>query len=219
MARRKTINAAASPAGPVAASASEETPALEQKTNKVPSEQIIIGAHPGAEDLVKQIWERHLVYGSFRVVTIDPNHPVASLAAIAADGTVAEEFVFVPAGTFPCASVSRRELYTPLVYVGKNGARRYAHRLPQCFFKSFVTGYLIEHPEADMETLCRLQQELAGIRPVEVGFSFGNYVCPVLRGNPCEHKVLEAFVSKKFVTTTPEGWNAIAHLVKKLAEG
>ncbi len=42
---------------------------------------------------------------------------------------------------------------------------------------------------------------------------------PVYRANPCENLVIEAFVRKKFVTASPEGYKAIARLVDQYLLG
>ena len=55
----------------------------------------------------------------------------------------------------------------------------------------------------------------AGKLLMEVSFSFGNFITPVLRANPCENVVIEAFLRKFFVAASPEGFAAIAALAEK----
>ena len=53
-------------------------------------------------------------------------------------------------------------------------------------------------------------------RTMEVSFGFGNFITPVLRGTPCEHVVIEAFVRKFFVSASEVGFKAIEPLIKQL---
>lgn len=208
MARKKTTKAAADSVKTAAASVSTNT----EKS----VDAIIIGAFPGTEDLMEAVWRRFLSDGNFRIVSA-MGDILTTVASLIEDDSVAEEFVYVPANTIPTAPLSVHELYTPLVYVTRDGKRQFAHRLPHTFTKSFVRSYLDKTDELTSEGLCQAQMEESGLRPVDVGFGFGNYVCPVLRGNPCEHLVLEAFLRKKYVAASEIGFQAIEHLVRRLS--
>jgi hypothetical protein len=180
--------------------------------------KLLICAYPGTESLMQKIWAKFLDFGSFQIISVSSDSIVDTLARLNENGELPEECIFVPANTFPTAPIQRRELHTSLVYVTRDGKRTFAHRLPHVIKKSFLSDFISNTSSITDEDFCKKQIDDFGFRPVEVGFAFGNYVCPVLRGNPCEHTVLEAFLRKKFITASREGFGAIEHLVRKLAD-
>ena len=206
MSRRKNIAAAASQQA-AAASISVENG----------KQGVVVAAYPGTEDLMEQVWKKFLGHGSFIVVSLNTDDMLTALAQLAENADIEDDFILIPSNTFPTASISSRELYTPLVYVDKSGKLHYEHRLPHRFTKAFIREYIDGHSLPTADELCKLQLEAFGSRPVEAAFAFGNYICPVLRGNPCEHLVLEAFLRKKYVACSKEGFKAIEDLVRKLA--
>lgn len=212
---KKSTMAATDSVQPAAASVSAPADAVAEETTRT---ALLIGAYPGTEAMMERIWKKFLDFGTFTVVTVTTDDLVSALSGLLRDGRLPDEFIFVPANTFPVAPIRRCELHTPLVYVGKDGRRTFAHRLPHVFNRSFLEECLAGTDLLPDEELCRRQVESSGFRPVEVGFTFGNYVCPVNRGNPCEHIVLEAFLRKKFVSASREGFAAIEELVRRLAD-
>lgn len=153
----------------------------------------------------------------FKVLTVHPDEPVSEqLVDCLADSEVSEVFVYSPANTFPPKHLNVGELETPYVYISKNGVHTFNHRLPVRADKAGLMDILaVEDPRSEEEILKDVAALVAS-QPVEASFQFGNIVTPVLRGNPCEHVVIEAFIHKKFVCTNAVGWKAIEHLVDKL---
>lgn len=132
-----------------------------------------------------------------------------------ANAAIAEQFVFIPANAFPCAPIKFAELCVPVVYVNKAGQEQYDHRLPILFDKANLVEYLAASDD-EGETFIRGYMQRYATRPVHVGFSFGNYVMPVLRGSPCENVVLEGLLRRKFITASSTGFAAISGLITKM---
>ncbi len=183
--------------------------------------RIAVCAYEGTEEQLEKVWEK--MTGETPVII--PAAPDADirelLAEVIAIPHVADDFVLVPANCVPCSRVSFTELSLPTVYVSNTGERTLGSRLPIPFNK----GKCVDMLPGDKEKTGTAEEFLSRYfkfnlnRTVEVGFSFGNYVTPVLRGNPCEHIVIEAFVRKKFVTASPEGYRAIAGLIDRYLLG
>ena len=180
-----------------------------------PAVKVVISAYPGTELKLKKIWKRFLGDYPFKVISIED--PLMAVAAAVADTDVQENFVYIPANTFPCKRINHGELWLPVVYVSKDGKRTFAHGLPMQFNKSMAVELLTDEnfDEKDPETFFKKASAAWTPVPVEVGMAFGNFVTQVLRGTPCEHKVIEAMVRKKFLVTSSVGWKAIEHLIDK----
>lgn len=173
---------------------------------------LVVCAYEGTDNQLLKVWERMTGVKPV-VVTVEPDADIRDiLAGIVADGSVADDFVFVPANCVPCAEISIAELSTPLVFLDIQGNRVYGERLPKPFSKE----KLVEALPADGQTSEEFLKDYFKKnlhRPVEAGFRFGNIVTPVYRSNPCENIVIEAFVRKKFVFATPGGYAAITRLI------
>lgn len=130
-----------------------------------------------------------------------------------ADARIADEFVLIPANTIPCAAVTLEELRVPLVYIDSRQREQHDHRLPMPFRKESLVAFLASD-DSTGEAFAKGYAERYRTRPVQVSFAFGNYVTPVLRPNPCENVVLEAFVKRKFVTANPAGFAAIESIIR-----
>lgn len=206
---------------PAAAPASGPETAPVREPAETMLHRIAVCAYEGTEEQLEKVWEK--MTGETPVII--PAAPDADirelLAEVIAIPHVADDFVLVPANCVPCAPVSFAELAVPTVYVDRAGTRRYCSGLPVPFSKELIVGALpgdgTEPGTAEEFMKDYFKKNLH--RPVDVGFSFGNYVTPVLRGNPCEHIVIEAFVRKKFVTASPEGYRAIAGLIDRYLLG
>lgn len=173
---------------------------------------------PGTEELVEKIWRKYSpgLLASFLTVP-EGADTAAVLADMVADETVPDKFVLVMPGCVPCCRINA-ELGVPVVYVEKSGKRIYDHGLPMEFDKDILVDVLAQAGDkADSETVLEAYNRAAGVRPVEVGMSFGNYVTPVRRSVPCENKVIEALLRKKFLTCSPEGFRAIRNILEKHA--
>lgn len=188
------------------------------ETSHETSFSIVIGAFPGSEARMAALWSRALGADvSFKVVTMRPDEPISEqIIDCLADTEVSDVFVYSPANTFPPKHLNVGELETPYVFINKNGVRTFNHRLPVHVDKSKVMDILaVEKPRSEEEILKDVAALVAS-QPVEASFHFGNIVTPVVRANPCEHVVIEAFIHKKFVCTNAVGWKAIEHLVDRL---
>ena len=178
-----------------------------------PTVQLVVCAYSGTEDLLRQIWQKHCPATEILIMSVAEDYSVReAIEECLATATVAEQFVFVPANAFPCAPIKFTELCVPVVYVNKAGQEQYDHRLPILFDKANLVEYLATSDD-EGEAFIRGYMPRYATRPVQVGFSFGNYVMPVLRGNPCENVVLEGLLRRKFITASPTGFAAISGLV------
>lgn len=220
MARKTTGNTAAKSKTIAAVADVKATPAVETpaETAETRSFSIVVGAYPKTESRMSALWRRAL--GSdvpVLVKTVIPSENISEqLADCLEDLQVADDFVYVPANTFPPKRIHPGELHVPYVYVGKTGVRTFLHRLPVQTDKRSLMEILTSSKPMSENDILKAVSEANGSVPVEASFTSGNVVTPVNRGNPCEHLVIEAFLRKKFVSTNPEGWHAIEHLIDKL---
>lgn len=186
-----------------------QTPSVKDEVEKT---SLVVCAYEGTDNQMLEVWEK--MTGQKPVIlSVKTDTDIRDiLAEVIADNSVSDDFILVPANCVPCAPVSMEELATPLVFVDTQGNRVFAERLPKQFSKDKLVEAL---PDGDSTP----EEFLKGYfkrnlhRPVEAGFRFGNIVTPVYRANPCEHIVIEAFVRKKFVIATPQGYAAISHLI------
>lgn len=173
---------------------------------------LVVCAYEGTDGQLSKVWKKMTGVEPV-VITVEPNADIRDiLAGIIADNRVTDDFILVPANCVPCAKISMEELATPLVFLDVQGNKVYGERLPKPFSKE----KLVEMLPADGQTTEEFLKDYFKKnlhRPIEAGFRFGNIVTPVYRANPCEHLVIEAFVRKKFVFATPQGYAAITHLI------
>lgn len=194
-----------------------------EPVNPVPVEQtgstppattpLVVCAYPGTEQLVEDVWFRNGPT-PFQLMPVDVETDLREiLEACIADERIADEFVLVPANTIPCSKVTLKELVVPLVYIDGRQREQHNHRLPMHFHKESLVEYLTESNTTG-EAFAKGYTERYRTRPVQVSFAFGNYVTPVLRPNPCENVVLEAFIKRKFVIANPTGFAAIESIIR-----
>lgn len=174
--------------------------------------RLVVLAYPDTEQALGRIWKKHCKEPAL-ILTDNFDNIIDALGAIVADNTVAEDFVLVQANCIPCSPVRFEELQQAFVLI--DGAKRehYLHRLPISFSKAILAEILGE--EEDPETFVKSYVTAHATRPVQASLQFGNFVSPVLRGNPCEHLVIEALLRKKYIVTSREGWTAIEPLLQK----
>lgn len=184
-----------------------------------PGVSLVIMAFPGTEELMQKLWERALGDDlgnlSLLVRTADGCNLSQQAAQLLADDEVAEEFILVPANTFPTRHIERAELRIPVVYVRKDGVQEFDHRLPKLMTKELVTEILSQGVE-DPETFAASVINAPGSLPLQVGMSFGNYITQVLRGDPCQNMIIEALIGKKYIAANEAGWPAVEEVAKKL---
>ncbi len=192
----------------------ESSETIEQDSAK--SEQktvLVICSYPGKEELVQKIWNKMLPGVDKKIVSVEEDLPIQEvLADLIIDETVAEKFVFVPAVALPCAPVSFEELQMPVVFKDAKGGLHYNNRLPVLIDKEVMAIQLGEAKTEDPEAIMKKYVTSRG-RAVEVAFKEGNFVTPVLRGNPCEHVVMEALIRKKYIVANAAGLEAITPLL------
>lgn len=174
---------------------------------------VVVCVYESHRDLLQRLWQNKY-QGEVKFVTVKPGYELKPLLAdIIADESVADRFVLFNADTVPCSTVIKEELFCPVVYVTATGEEKYDENLPLIAEKSKLVELLAEEKNTNTDIVKALLK--AGTRPNYVGFSFGNYVTPVRRGNPCEHLVIEALIRKKFIIASLDGFDAIKHLLEK----
>ena len=179
---------------------------------------IIVFAFAGTEERMRALWAKALGGSDFKVAIVDGDWNMRkALETAYTDQELADTFTLVPANTFPVAPICRCELEIPVLYVNAKGGRQYNHLLPVTVHRDKLLRILtnLNLDNVSDETLMQLLYDEQGCRSLEVGFTFGNFVTPVLRGTPCEHVVLEAFVRKKYIATNLQGFNAIVPLIDR----
>lgn len=184
----------------------EETPAVSEKKT------VVVCVYEGHEEELKAVWEKKFD-GEFKIVSVSETCDLKEvLAELVADTEIKDDFVLVPADTVPCSPVTESELRVPVVYVSGDGEKRYDEKVPLNVSKDTAVELLADDSLDSPGVVKAILDK--GTRPLEVGYTFGNYVTPVRRANPCEHIVVEALIRKKFLITSPEGFGAVKHLLK-----
>ncbi len=176
---------------------------------------VVVLAYKGTEDQVKRVWEKMAGLPMAVLAYSDEERLQDVLAKIVADESIADGFIFVPANVIPCKPVDLEELSVPYVYTTSRGERIYNSRVPMFFGKSKLVELLAASDVKDDEEFIRSYYGHYRHYPVEVGFTFGNFITPVTRANPCEHGVMEALVRKRFISASAEGYKAISSLIEK----
>ena len=176
---------------------------------------VVVLAYKGTEEQVKRVWEKMAVLPMVVLAYSDEEKLQDVLAKIVADESIADDFIFVPANVIPCKPVNLEELSVPYVYTTSRGERIYNSRVPMAFGKSKLVDLLAALDAKDDEEFIRVYYGHYRRYPIEVGFTFGNFITPVTRANPCEHGVMEALVRKRFISASAEGYKAISSLIEK----
>lgn len=176
---------------------------------------VVVLAYKGTEEQMKRVWEKMARLPMVVLAYFDEEKLQDVLAKIVADESIADDFIFVPANVIPCKPVNLEELSVPYVYTTSRGERIYNSRVPMAFGKSKLVELLAASDAKDDEEFIRVYYGRYRHYPVEVGFTFGNFITPVTRANPCEHGVMEALVRKRFISASAEGYKAISSLIEK----
>lgn len=197
----------------VADSVNEGSASTSCEVTEVTARRLVVCAYPGTGEQLSAVWKKMTGEVPF-LMTVDSSPDILEIIAdVIATPEVDGRFILVPPNCVPCAPISMEELAVPLVFVDVNGRRHFNSRLPIPLSKDDLVDTLVDLGEKDAEFFLSGYFKKYLHRPVEGGFRFGNLVTPVLRANPCENLVIEAFVRKKFVTASPEGYAAITALV------
>lgn len=176
---------------------------------------VVVLAYKGTEEQVKRVWEKMAGLPMAVLAYSDEEKLQDVLAKIVADESIADDFIFVPANVIPVKPVNLEELSVPYVYTTSRGERIYNSRVPMAFGKSKLVDLLAFSDVKDDEEFIRVYYGHYRHYPIEVGFTFGNFITPVTRANPCEHGVMEALVRKRFISASAEGYKAISSLIEK----
>lgn len=185
----------------------------------ITAKKLVVCAYPGTGDQLAKVWEKMAGEDPF-ILTVDKDRDILDIIAeVIAATEIDRDFILVPANCIPCAPISLSELAGPFVFVDINGRRHFNNRLPIPMSKDKLVDALVSSEGINGEAFLEAYFKRNLHRPIEGGFRFGNLVTPVLRADPCENLVIEAFVRKKFVTATPEGYKAISHLVDQYLLG
>ena len=176
---------------------------------------VVVLAYKGTEEQVKRVWEKMAGLPMAVLAYSDEEKLQGVLAKIVADESIADDFIFVPANVIPVKPVNLEELSVPYVYTTSRGERIYKSRVPMAFGKSKLVELLAASDAKDDEVFIRVYYGRYRHYPIEVGFTFGNFITPVTRANPCEHGVMEALVRKRFISASAEGYKAISSLIEK----
>lgn len=212
-AKNKSSVAAESQAAAVDSQVSMETMPEIKKT-------IVVAVYGGHLDIVKKVFESTPEGVDVKFIEVkDEDCLLEELAIAISDESIPEEFVFVPAGTIPCGGIDMAALELPTVYEDKSGKRHFDSGLPLVIRKEDALDAIEEASSLSnvdaSEEFARRYIEALATRPVVVSFCFGNYVTPVRRANPCEHVIIEALARKKFLTSSPEGFDAMVPVLEK----
>lgn len=200
--------------GSVVTEPAASSPAPDTVTRK-----LVVCAYPGTGEQLSRVWRKMTGENPF-ILTVDKDREILDiLADVIATVEIDGDFILVPANCIPCAPISMSELAGPFVFVDVSGRRHFNGRLPLHLSKGNLVDALVGPEPANGEAFLEAYFKKHLHRPIEGGFRFGNLVTPVLRANPCENVVIEAFVRKKFVTASPEGYKAITHLVDQYLLG
>lgn len=175
---------------------------------------VVVCAYPGTEPLMTRLWDRYHE-GRHLILTDTGAQLPEVLAECLADNRIADRFTLLPANVIPCTEITDELLKGNYVYVKRDGERQPVSRVPMTFDKERLVTWLAADESGTDTAEEFLKRYNAGRRLMEVSFSFGNFITPVLRATPCENVVIEAFLRKFFVAASPEGFAAIAALAEK----
>ncbi|MBQ9660710.1 MAG: hypothetical protein IJV37_05540 [Bacteroidales bacterium] len=210
----------AAPAEVQEMAATETEAAKEQKTESEEPEQetereplhLIVLAHPGTEDLVKQIWEKFYDL-PFKIIPFQKTDTLVSLLeSVMAMEDVDRYFAVIPANLVPCAPVRWSELQVPRADDLGHEKIVFWGRVPVRFDKEVLVDFLPYYgTNSDEEFVKFYVTERA--RPELVSHLYGNFYTKVLRANPCESVVIEGLMRRRFIYANAAGWDAIRDLL------
>ena len=180
---------------------------------------VVVLAYPGTEEKMKLVWER-MCRDAGIVVMADPGGLAAALEEAMASDRISRKFVLTPANLVPTHPVSFAELTLPFVEERAGKSRQRWGCVPATFEKDILAEFLpaIEEDAGD-ERLIESYAKLSKALPYAVGHGFGNFLAKVTRGNPCEHLLIEALLTRHFIYASESGWPPVERLVDKTLEG
>ncbi len=175
--------------------------------------RLVVLAYPGTENDVRKAWERNFDL-PFKVIAWPEEGASLRniLEDVMIDNEIAERFTVVPANLVPVTPVRAEEMVSAFVYVSKSGTKKYSENVPMTFRKEILTDFLPANDQLSDEDFVEKYIKEYMNRPNEVGFTFGNFITPVLRENPCENVIVEAFMHKRFVYANAVAWPVVWRL-------
>ena len=208
----------------VAKQPAEESSTSQPEVNAI-SETVVIGVFRGFLDNVKEIFPIILYPVPVNYIFLEESEgdDFSKLDELAAATLLRDDipecFTLIPAGTIPCKKLDLAACKVPTVCIRANGERAYASGLPVYIeSKSKLAAILgsIDDNLAPEEYTEKFAEALLpeGIIPAEVSFHFGNWIAPIISDNPCDHRVIEALLRRKFVTTTRTNLSHITTILK-----
>lgn len=177
---------------------------------------IVVLAFPGTEEKMAQVWKRFCAL-PLAVKTFDAGATLKTvLEDIMADENVDREFILVPANLMPVTTVNPYLLALPYVYVNARGERNHWGLVPVLFDKEVLVDFLPDNDAVSDEDFMTRYISRQNLRPVEVSYSYGNFITPAFRGQPCENVIIEAFIRKHFVYSNMTAWPVLSALIDRI---
>lgn len=180
---------------------------------------VVVLAFPGTEEKMKLVW-KHMCPDSDITVFTDPGTLAAALEEAMVSERISRKFVLVPANLVPTRPVGFAGLSLPFIEERADKSRRRWGCVPVTFEKDRLADFLPSvTADAGDEQLMESYAKLSKAFPHAVGHSFGNFLAKVTRGNPCEHLLIEAWLTKHFIYSNLNGWPPVEKLIDKTLEG
>lgn len=180
---------------------------------------VVVLAFPGTEEKMRRIWERMCSDGDI-VVIADPGSLQPALEEAMVSDAVSRKFTLVPANLIPTHRVSCAEICLPFVEERHGKSRHRWGCVPATFEKDRLVELLPSVAEdASDEQLMESYAKGSRSLPYAVGHGFGNFLAKVTRGNPCEHLLIEAWLTRHFIYASLTGWPPVEKLIDKTLEG
>lgn len=178
------------------------------------SGSVVVLALAGTEEKMQLVWER-MYPGHVKVIT-DPGSLHAALLEAMAAEDVTRRFVLVPANLIPTHPVEFEMLSLPFMEERSDRTRSRWGCVPMAFEKDKLVDFLSTMDEkADDKAIADAYASLSDSLPLAVGHGFGNFIAKVMRGNPCEHLLIEALLTRHFIYSNKAGWPSVERLVDK----
>lgn len=196
---------------------SENAEVTETAPISQPARTVVVLAYAGTEDHMRAVWElnccERIVVKTYREQSL-----IELLEDIIADNEIGNEFVLIPANLIPVTRTSFNLLTIPYADCYAKTISFWG-RVPVAFSKEDLAVFLPENDQLSPEEFVRKYiKDARDERALIVSHEFGNFFTKVLRANPCENVVIEAFITKRFVYANEQGWPAVEAILKKLAK-
>lgn len=179
---------------------------------------VLVLAFPGTEEKMRRIWEHMAVDFDIEVIA-DPGSLQAALDEAMASDKIGREFAVVPANLVPTKPVRFSELGLAYVEVRADGSRHPWGCVPVAFDKEALVEFLPSLPEGTADDkVAEGWLDKTGMFPFEVGHGFGNFMAKSMRGNPCESRLIEAWMTRHFIYAGESGWSPVERLIDRVLE-